>query len=367
MLHPSRQDCYNAAGSIRQEPAVYKCLAGLVTLALLAVSFIASAEVVKGLHAATVPVANQGETAMKAAAGDALAEVVVKVSGSRDVLQNPVIARALPGARSHVQQYVFARDDSQESGLTARFEFGAAYVNGLLTDAGLPLWTANRPRVLVWMAIERDGERQLVSSLESPELAAQLLSEFERRGVPARLPLYDLRDATAVSLEDVWGQRGSKIAAASARYGVEDILIGRAVAVSTGEWTGDWSYLSGAQRLDRSGNAAAATGFLQTGVNMVAEEMASRYAVAPSGTVADRIPMVVSGVLEFSDYTAIVNWLESLELIEHANLQHISGDRIELGLDAGAAAEQLATIIELNKRLQPVAAAPGELVYQWTN
>jgi hypothetical protein len=207
----------------------------------------------------------------------------------------------------------------------------------------------------------------LISSLDNPELAAQLLTEFDRRGVPARLPLYDLLDTTAITLEDVWGQRSDRIVAASARYGVEDVLVGRAVAVSTGQWAGDWSYLGSARRLDRSSDAPDARGFLQQGVSMVAEEMASRYAVAPSGAVDDRVAMVVSGVLEFSDYAAIVNWLESLELIEHANVQYISGDRIELALDAGAAGAQLATIIELNKRLQPVSDAPGELVYQWTN
>lgn len=342
-------------------------LAGLVSAALLFIATGASAEVVRSLHSATVPVADQGSAAMQAGSRAALAEVVVKVSGSTAALQNPVIAKALPGARSHVQQYVFVRDDSTESGLAARFEFGSSYVNGLLTEAGLPLWTANRPRVLVWMAVERNGERQLVSSLDTPELASQLLQEFQRRGVPARLPLYDLRDATAISIDDVWDQRASVITAASARYEVEDILVGRAVAVSSGQWTGDWSYLSGRQRLDRAGNASAAEGFLQVGVTMVAESMASRYAVAPSGEADDRVPMVVSGVGEFADYAAIVNWLESLELIDHANVQFISGDSIELGLDASADAAQLSSIIELNKRLQPLPGAPDQLVYQWTN
>ena len=64
--------------------------------------------------------------------------------------------------------------------------------------------------------------------------------------------------------------------------------------------------------------------------------------------------MTVSGVYEFSDYTAIVSWLESLELIEHANIESIRGDSVEFGLDAAADAAQLISIIELNDRLQPV-------------
>ena len=346
---------------------VFKILSGLALAALLLAGNGALAEVVRDLHSASVPIENQGSKALASASQDALAEVLVKVSGSKDVLAHPDLVAALPNARSHVQQYAFSRDSGPDGALYARFEFEATYVNGLLTSARLPLWTANRPRVLVWMVVELDGRRQFVSLAETPEIAAQLVAEFERRGVPIQLPLFDLSDATAIAVDDVWRQRGSTIQAASNRYNVQDILVGRGVVVSSGAWTGDWSYLYGNHRMDRSSSAPLAAGFMREGVNLAAEEMASRYAVAATGVADDRVPMVVSGVYEFSDYTAIVSWLESLELIEHANIQSISGDRVEFGLDAAAGAAQLASIIELNERLQPVESIPDQLVYQWRN
>ena len=106
---------------------------------------------------------------------------------------------------------------------------------------------------------------------------------------------------------------------------------------------------------------------MRDGVALAAEEMASRYAVAPTGVADDRVHLVVNGVFAFSDYTAIVSWLESLELIAHANVESISGDRVQFGLDAVADAAQLASVIELNDRLQPLESLPGELVYQWRN
>ena len=346
---------------------MFKRLSSLTLVALLLIGNAALAEVVSDLHSARVPIENQSSAALANAAQDALAEVLVKVSGSKDVLSHPDVVAALPKARTHVQQYVFSRDSGPEGALYARFEFEASYVNGLLTNARLPLWTANRPRVLVWMAAELDGRRQFVSLAETPELAAQLVSEFERRGLPVQLPLFDLSDATAISVDDVWKQRGATIQSASARYDVQDILVGRGVVVSSGAWNGDWSYLYGSHRMDRSSRAPLAAGFMRDGVNLAAEEMASRYAVAATGVANDRVQMVVNGVYEFSDYTAIVSWLESLELIEHANIQSISGDRVEFGLDAAADAAQLASIIELNDRLLPVESLPDQLVYQWRN
>ncbi|RLQ21681.1 DUF2066 domain-containing protein [Seongchinamella sediminis] len=327
----------------------------------------AAAEVVRNLHSAQVPVSNQSSSALASASRDALAEVLVKVSGSEEVLQHPDIVTALAEARSHVQQYAYVRNDRDSDELSARFEFDDSYINRLLTNARLPLWTANRPRVLVWMAVEMEGARQLVSFADTPELAAQLVTAFERRGVPLQLPLFDLADATAISVDDVWEQRGPVVQSASARYRAEHLLVGRAVVLSSGQWTGDWSYFFGIHRLDRGSQTPAAAGFIRDGVALAAEEMASRYAVAPTGAADDRVRMVVSGVVSFSDYTAIVNWLESLELIEHANVESINGERVEFGLDTAADAAQLATIIELNKRLQREGDLPGQLVYQWTN
>jgi hypothetical protein len=77
--------------------------------------------------------------------------------------------------------------------------------------------------------------------------------------------------------------------------------------------------------------------------------------------------MSVVGVFSYADYAGIVAWLEGLELIEHANIQRIRGDRVELRLHAQADAGQLAAIIELNKRLVPLTPAdPNQpLSYQW--
>ena len=359
--------CYNAPiKECIQDVNVPKIIPWLLST-LIVISQPGLAEVVKDLHSATVPVVDQSSSALASGAQDALAEVLVKVSGSEEALLHPDIVAALPEARSHVQQYAYSRGQGVDEGLYARFEFESSYVNRLLTQARLPLWTANRPRVLVWMVADIDGDRRFVSLADTPELAGQLVDAFERRGVPVQLPLFDLTDATAIAVADVWEQRGLVIQSASARYDAEDILVGRVVVVSSGQWNGDWSYLFGNHRLDRSSSAPGSVGFMTDGVALAAEEMASRYAVAATGVEEDRVHMVVNGVLEFADYTAIVNWLESLELIEHANVQQISGDRIELGLDAAADAAQLASIIELNDRLQPLESLPGELVYQWRN
>lgn len=335
----------------------------LLLLLLLPVS--AMADMVQGLYSARVPVADQSSQARASAARDALGQVLVKVSGSEEALNNPLVIKALPDAGGHVQQYGYERDGEN---LMARFEFDASYVSRLISQARLPLWTANRPRVLVWLVVEEAGQRQYVNLDDTPELAQELLREFEQRGVPAQLPLFDLVDATALSLDAAWAMNRNAVMAASQRYDVQNILVGRVAATSGGSWLGDWSFLFDGDRLDRSVNAPESRGFSRRGVALAANAMAERYAVAPSGDSEGLVMMSVTGVNDFRDYAAIVEWLEGLEVVEHANVQLVRGDRLELALVSLAAADDLARLIALNTRFEPAAGAlPGQLDYQWKN
>ena len=343
----------------------------LVTAMLWPVLLLAAmslrAELVRDLYSAQVPVADQGATALAGASRDALSEVLVKVSGSVDVLRDPVIAAALGQARKHVLQYAYVRNALIASGLEAQIEFDDSYIVDLITRAGVPLWTANRPQVLVWLVMEDSSGRYFVNAETAPELSAALVAAFSRRGVPMQVPLFDLADSAALSTQQAWRQYRPALEAASQRYAVQDIMAGRLVALSTGKATGDWSYFSAGDRLDRSISAADASEFAARGAAMVAEDMAARYAVAPTAADAGGISMSVQGVRRYADYANIVAWLEGLELIEHANIERVSGDTIELRLQAQAGPQQLAAIIELNARLTPIPplVAHTQLSYLW--
>ena len=339
----------------------------LSLLTLLLVTASVRADMVRDLYSAQVPVADQSAQALARASREALAEVLVKVSGSVDVLQYPSISAALGKARGHVQQYAYSRGEDDPQELWARFEFDGSFVTRLVTEAGAPLWTANRPPVLVWMVVEDASGRYFINWETAPELAKQLLAEFARRGVPMQLPLFDLADSAALSTDQAWRLNGPALQAASARYHVQNIAAGRLAALSAGGSVGDWSYISPDERIDRSVTAADAGAFMREGVSIVAEEMSARYAVTASGTDEGSVSMSVVGVFSYADYAGIVAWLEGLELIEHANIQRIQGDRVELRLHAQADAGQLAAIIGLNKRLVPLTPTdPNEpLSYQW--
>lgn len=341
----------------------------IVTLLALLLAGAARAEVVEDLHTATVPVADQGANALAAASRQALAEVLVKMSGSPQVLGNPTIRQALPGARDHVLQYSYARGRPPANELMVDVEFDRAYVLDLVRQAGIPLWTANRPSVLAWVVVDSGEGRYFVNWDSKPEEAQLLVDAFSRRGVPVQIPVFDLVDLGALDTESAWRLDADAIERASTRYNAEHVLAGRLANLDTGESAGDWSYFFGGGRVNRSADGSNLDTFLQGGVEMVAGEMAARYAVAPAAGGEGELRMVVLGITSYTDYASIVGFLQDLELVERADVRRIQGERLELRLQTAVDAAQLATLIELNDRLSPLPAPDtgAQLNYQWRN
>jgi hypothetical protein len=80
-------------------------LQGIIFLLLgLTLSLSSHGVVVENLYTAEVLVPDKGAQALSLGAREALSQVLVKISGSTDVLQNPELASALQRSRSLVQK-----------------------------------------------------------------------------------------------------------------------------------------------------------------------------------------------------------------------------------------------------------------------
>ena len=338
-----------------------------MALLLLLISTPVLAEVVRDLYSAEVEVPDQGATALASGASKALAVVLVKASGSDKVLQEPSIRAELKDARAHVQKYAYRKGRGGDQGLWARYEFEGAYITGLIRDSGALLWTANRPEVLVWGVIEAQGSRQFVSADGDPDAVASLSRAFSSRGLPLKLPVFDLNDTASLSPDQLWRLDSRALRDASIRYNVQHVVGVRVAQLGEDQFVGDWLYISEEDRRERRSTAQSLDELFRDGVALVADDMASRYAVAPVASDGQGVRMMVRGIRAYADYAGVVSSLEKLELIEAANVEYVADDVIVLRLFAQADAFQLAPLIELNRRLQPVPSSDPEmqLSYQW--
>jgi hypothetical protein len=118
--------------------ASLSCLALLLFLALGATSGHAG-----GLYTGEVPVATQGEADRNEALKNALAQVVMRVSGDSGALAKPELAKAVAGAERYVQQYQYQQEVVTDAAgqpqihLTLVAEFDHNAVDELLRGFGL--------------------------------------------------------------------------------------------------------------------------------------------------------------------------------------------------------------------------------------
>lgn len=141
----------------------------VMALLLIAASMFATANAetsAEALYAAEVAIDARDTRARNAAFSLALDRVLVKVTGSRDVLDDDALAGLRRDAPSLVQQWSYTSD-----GLWAAFD--ASAINRTLREAGLPQWGTQRPRTLVWVALDDGREvRRVLGDADTGPFAA---------------------------------------------------------------------------------------------------------------------------------------------------------------------------------------------------
>ncbi len=343
----------------------------LLLIAAIGLALPASAVVVEDLHRALVDVEDHSNAQLQAATREALSQVLVKVSGSPAVLANEQLTAALDEASRYMQRYQYLRPE--DGSLKLQVHFDPQSVNDLLRNAGAPLWTANRPPLLVWLVVDDATGRHIATPDSNPELFDTLTRELERRGVPVTFPLYDLQDTLAISVQALWRLDELAVYRASQRYGVANVLVGRMTALPGERWMGDWSYLYNQDSAAGSLYGQSAQAYSGEMVDFVADRMAGRYAVAADAQALE-VLVRVDDIDAFADYRTVLQYLEGIELVDDAWPAYLEGDSVVFRLAAQADAEALHRIVALNRRLQrqaqpePLRRGPInlDLVYRWT-
>jgi len=333
-----------------------------VVLALF--SHAASGAAVRGLYGAEVPVASRTQADRVQAIGRALLEVLIKVTGRRNPQGSPPVADALANAGRYVQQFQYigatpaggeGQEEAQPLRLRARFE--PRLVDALARDAGLPVWGPERPGVLAWLAVERNGSRALIGADDPSAVGATLQRAAARRGVPLELPLLDLEDHGKLRVTDVWGGFDDRVRAASRRYRPDVTLIGRLYPIPGKLWEAQWRLLLDGGVQEWTGRADEVELVVDEGAVEAIDRVAARFAgqQAPGGPA--RLTVVLDDVREFGDYARALNYLESLKVVTRVDVDRASGTTVTLGLTTRGGAEALRRVVALGQTLveEPVA------------
>ena len=366
---------------VRRVIAAKSSLTLLVLLLVVAQKL--DAVTLENLYQAEVLSESQSDAQRRIDASEGLSQVLTRVSGRSDILQNPVIVAALKTPEQYYSEFSYARVEAGNDAAAAlpqpgldplpaetprqvmRIRFAPSLIAKILREADLPVWGSNRPSVLSWMAIDDESGRQVLGEA-NPSLFAKSLNQAARaRGVPLLLPLWDLEDSRGVSSSEIWGRFLGRIEAASKRYSPDKILVFRAESEFSNQWRGDWSLGEGGQWRSGTVYGESQAQLATALVGVLASVLSEQYAVT---STRSEVRLTVEGITEIQDYAEVSRYLEGLTQVMSVQPVRILTDMVEFKLRSEGEVQQIIDVIALDRKLTLLRLdeSSSTLWYRWT-
>lgn len=333
---------------------------------------LSSADVVKNLYEASVPVTSQSVQERQMALQTALTEILVRVSGRQEVasgLPLPQIETALMHPEHYTQQFRYQKvtqpadveGGKPQTGQALLVTFDHTAIDDLLRRSGLPIWGHTRPVTLVWLAIDDRGQRFLVSNNDTHIAHQLLLSKAKRRGIPLRLPLMDLTDRAMVRTSDVWGNFEENIIKASSRYQPDGILVGQVYQGFNGFWHARWTFHLQGRRYEWNKQGAVLAEVIDPAIDATADTLGQTFAQYDNQNGADNraVLVEVKDVQGLPAYNRVVNYLNSLSSVSAVEPSLVTSNKVLFRLKAQSDRLGVAQSISLGHVLvaEPVQVA----------
>ncbi|WP_429234918.1 DUF2066 domain-containing protein [Aeromonas salmonicida] len=333
----------------------------VVTALCCGLSFMVSAAQVTDLYQGKAPTSGD----MVAAQSQALGDVLVKVTGKRDILTQPDVVKALAAPGDYVQHYGY-QDVGPVKFLKA--DFNVAKVNALISQSKFALLGPARPQMALWLVLN-EGERRILPDQSSDGWASALRTQSQAMGLPVSIPLMDLDDNMAVNATDVWGRFAAPILQASQRYGAEMVVLGK-LTPEGDKWSIDWGLYgpkAGGElaELTRGSSSGTQAEVAQHFADELAAWLVQNYGARISG-VASSQTLVVEGLSGIDGMITVQKMLQGMASVTKVTIGKLEGDKVTFDLSLQGDKAELIRGLQLESRLRQIDDNDSGLRYQWS-
>ncbi|WP_404340398.1 DUF2066 domain-containing protein [Pseudoalteromonas mariniglutinosa] len=328
---------------------------------------------VTNLYQDTLKVADKSRDERLRASNTALLNVLVKVSGDKNADQHPLAKRRGRDISDFMLKFEYEEESDGQLNLVVKFE--EKKINALLKDLNLPLWGTRRPLVAVWLAIEDNWRRELVTQESYPQLEQLIYDKAERRGLPVVVPLLDLQDRALVGVPEVWGNFSQPVEQASSRYNAERSITARMYQQANSDtWSLEWRFTN-EELFETHYLSGDKQHIVAEMMNDLAAGLATEYAIDPmlSGQLTSAI-FTLKGVRSFVDIERAKRRLESLSVVTGAAISKRVPDAVEYTINHTGSITDLKKALQLDNAFKAyvdprafydITKSNDALEYQW--
>lgn len=333
----------------------------LMVIFLVSLAQTSFAVTISNLYRAEIilPLVDSEKKLINKAFKQAIKEVLIKVSGNLDGVNN-----ILPGAQKNAASWVAQHSITDEDNLMELdgeffpvkkvvVDFYAQSINDYLFSNQLAVWGSNRPSLLLWIVEQDDFVRQ-VSGAQSPsDLLNLVAKDAALKGLPIYAPLQDELDKQAVTVADLWGLFEVPVIEASRRYQT-DVAGVLKVNKILDEYEANLMVLMPneepinlfVQGLDKEDIAEQVNAAL-------AKLFSSRYAVV-RGQGSAKITLRIDNVIDFQRLDNIQTYLAKIAVVREVYLNTIKADQVHFSVVLDGDLNKLNNAIALDSLLEPV-------------
>ncbi len=342
----------------------------------------------------TLKVDTEKEKERNTAALKAFKEVLIRSSGTEQVLTAFYVRESYKKVFSFIKTYQYKKSNPLNSDeripeLSLEFQFNEKAIDDLVKDSGVAMWGGRKPVTLFWIAYEHNKNRQLLNASDDTENDKTITSlnnqepllftvfnqEIQRRGLPYLLPLMDLRDRNQIEISDVWGRFPEPILKASQRYASEANVAGRMI-LDRDIWRGSFMLNVKEQIIYQTFEAPDKQMLMKQLIDWVGEQLCQAYCVYQTQTdigESNQKQMLVTGVGNFTQYRQVIDYFEELSAIRNVEIAEVSGRQLLVNLELVGDLDSLIQAIALDHKLIEIDQNTTDilnthsdlLMYQW--
>ncbi len=331
------------------------------------------AQSITDMYEARVAIENYEEGSLKQDLQQALAQILVKLTGNHKILETKPSLKQIADPSKYIDSYQYDTVGEQDYFIAS---FNAASLSELLQKYGLKVWSGNRPDFLAWILLEADGKQDILSSEIKQEATTVLNRHAQQRGLPVLLPLMDFEDHRTLKIQDIVDGNKSVLLHATERYGAGAVLVGQVLKTFENQWLGKWRLLLNHEEKTweatypdlpqalRKGLDEAVDFIATKGMYIVVTEEVEKETV-PAESSEESFELQVSNVLSLSDYSQVATYLHKVDVIKRLQMKEMSEEGVTFIVSVQGGKAAVINALNLGGFLVPSQENSAGLIYKF--
>jgi len=189
-------------------------------------------------------------------------------------------------------------------------------------------WSSIRPETLIWLSVELNNKRSILSPSQTPKVFNLLEQQAEDKGLTIQFPFADLMDTQRLSIKDLWDDFPDVILSASQRYHTPSILTSRIYKGVRDLWYANWSLYVINREIRWQSNAPDLDTLLKNGMTNLLFRLSNIFKIKDSERVDNQLNIKINNVTSYIDFQRLESYLKKVSVINNFKLKSITADSL---------------------------------------